>query len=84
MSDYIFPDEDEVPKIRTDRSDYEFPETKTLFITYDSDEWDHPDDVANVLETINHLFDTGVQVVALPEDFDLLNKEEVRGVMESL
>lgn len=84
MSDtYNYPDEEDVPTITTNRSDYEFPETKTLFITYREDEWDEVD-IERTLETINFLFGTEVQIAMVPESIELLDSDDARELVDEL
>jgi hypothetical protein len=82
---YKFPDAEDIPKIKTTTDEpFELPESKNLFITYDSDEWESKSDVENVLQTINALFGTDVQIAILPDDFDLLTKDDVEDMLSEL
>lgn len=82
---YDFPDSEDIPQIKTTTDEpYERPESKRLFITYNADEWESEEDVRGVLETINHLFGTEVQIAILPDDFELLNGDDVKELLEEL
>lgn len=84
-SNYTFPDPADVPTIRYDPDDpFDKPETKTLFVQYDSDEWEHRDDMEGILQTINWLFGTDVQIALLDERIDFLTESEVRDLLTDL
>jgi len=75
---YEFPDAEDIPKITVSSDEpYTKPEQKRLFIQYDSDEWESEEDAIKVIERINCLFGTDVQLAVIPKDFDLLTDEEV-------
>lgn len=74
-----------MPRIQVDEEEpYEKPEPKRLFIQYDSDEWESEEDAQRVLDTINWLFGTDVQIAVIPKDFDLLSAFEVEEMLEEL
>lgn len=82
---YDFPDSEDIPQIKTTTDEpFERPEPKNLFITYNADEWNHQEDVKGVLETINALFGTDVQIAILPDDFELLNGDDVEEMLEKM
>lgn len=81
---YDFPDSADIPQIVTSTDDpYEQPESKRLFIQYDSDEWESERDATKTIETINWLFGSDVQIVVLPKDFDLLSQDEIESLLTS-
>jgi hypothetical protein len=80
---YDYPDTEDVPQITTATSGpFEQPETKHLFITYDTDEWESERQVEETLKVINSLFGTDVQIAILPNDYDLLSESDVREMLE--
>lgn len=82
---YDFPDSEDIPKIQTTTEEkYDRPESKRLFIQYNSDEWESEEDAIDVLQTINSLFGTEVQVAIIPKDFDLLSNDEVEQLVEDV
>lgn len=82
---YDLPDAEEIPQIRTETDEpFTRPEPKNLFMTYNSDGWESAEDALRVIETINHLFATEVQIAVLPDDFDLLSKDDVEGLLEEM
>lgn len=82
---YDFPDSEDVPQIVTTTDEpFTQPESKHLFIRYNPDEWDSEEDAHRVLETINFLFGRDVQIAVLPNDFELLNTEEVEEMLEKM
>lgn len=85
MSNFDFPDTEEIPTIEYDPEDpFEFPETKNLFIKYDPAEWEYESDFVETAKTINHLFGSEVQVVVLNEKLEFMSREEVRDLFEDL
>jgi len=82
---YDYPDSDDIPTITTAMGDsFEQPETKHLFITYDSDEWESESQIEDTLGVINSLFGTGVQIAIVPNDYDLLSESDVREMLEEV
>ena len=82
---YEMPEAEDIPQIRTETDEpFTRPEPKRLFIQYDSDEWESEEDAKRVIETINWLFGTDVQIAVLPKDFDLLSDDEVEQMMEDI
>jgi hypothetical protein len=82
---YDFPDSEDIPKIQTTTEEpFTRPESKRLFIQYDSDEWESEEDANRVIETINWLFGSDVQIAVLPKDFDLLSDDEVEQMVEDV
>jgi len=82
---YDFPDVEDIPKITTRSDDpYEFPETKNLFIQYDSEKWPEDGSIEGVIEMINHLFGPDVQVAAMTKDIEFLGKREIEEMLETL
>lgn len=79
---YDFPDSEDIPQIETTTDEpFTRPESKSLFIQYDPDEWETEEDAVRVIETINSLFLTETQITIIPEDFDLLSRDDVEELL---
>lgn len=78
---YEFPDEEDVPTIKTKRDDFEFPETKTLFLKYDDAEWSE-ENITETAQTINCLFGTDVQIALLSDSLEFLTKDDIEGLLD--
>ena len=80
---YDIPDDTDIPKIKTNTEEpFTKPEKKHLFLTYNSDEWKSKSDIDGIVNAINSLFGTEVQVTIMPSDFDLLSKDDLRGLID--
>lgn len=82
---YEFPDAEDVPQIVTTTDEpYEQPEKKTLFIKYREDEWEDEETATRVIETINWLFGTDVQIAVVPEAIEFLLQEDVEEMLREV
>jgi len=79
---YEFPDAADVPKIKA-TGEQQF-EKKNLFIKYDADDWDDPEDAIEVINTINYLFGTDVQVTVMDDKIEFMTQEQTVEVVEKL
>jgi hypothetical protein len=83
MTEYNFPDREEMSTIEHDPDDpFESQGAKTLFIKYDPEEWSHPQDAVEAVETINCLFGRDVQVVAVDQKIEFMDPDELRELLD--
>jgi len=77
---YEFPDEEDVPTITTTDKNLFERNNKNLFIKYDPDEWEDPQDAARAINVINYLFGTEVQVTVMNDKIEFMSEEKVKGL----
>jgi len=85
---YDFPSASEIPTIDVSVDEDTFrPEQKHLFVSYNPDQWEDEKDAHRMVETLNYLFGSEIQVIIVDDDFEFLTKDDVKemiGMMEDM